>query len=468
MFKHVLCVYPYRQDLKKFMFVPPIGLEIIGRIIEPFADALDVVDLRTTAGETADYLRADTDMVCFSVNWNRHPQFIQRQLSAVPPGIFTVIGGRHATEDPEGWLERFPNVDVVVRGDGEEIMVDICRGRALDKIPGLSYRRNGRPVHNPVRRSGAVRDDDYPNRSRRREPYMINLLNYPTGIEFDAVSGSRGCPYNCTFCSFSRNPWGEKRRWSGRSPESIVDELEQISAPFMGFTDDIFTHDLKRVERICDLILERRIRKRYIINARIEIARRPDLLRKMEKAGFAMLLLGIESAHDKTLRAMGKGFDTARIHKHFAVLRQSAMFLNGYFIIGNIGESVAEMEQMVPFAHSLGLDTIMLSALRHNPYSGLSDLVAQNPGYHIDARGKVYSDHCSPAELKALRRRLYQEFYTRRQIVHILNKARRSGLLNVILRQGFVNSSNFVRAFGQAWRKGHRREKRRGVAAPLH
>lgn len=463
MFQHVLCVYPYRQDLKKFMFVPPLGLEIIGRIVEPYTAALDIVDLRTVPGESADYLRADTDLACFSVNWNRHPGFIRRQLAAVPPAIFTVIGGRHATEDPEGWLAGIPNLDAVVRGDGEEAMEELCRGVPLDQIAGLSYRTNGRIVHNPVRRSGAVRDDYHPNRRHRRRPYEITLVNYPTGIEFDAVSGSRGCPFNCAFCSFSRNPWGEKRSWSGRSPESIVDELEEIRAPFMGFTDDIFTHDLKRVERICDLIIERGIRKKYVINARIEIARRPDLLRKMEKAGFAVLLLGIESAHDKTLRAMGKGFDTARIRQYFTVLRQSALFLNGYFILGNIGESVPEMAQIVPFAHELGLDTIMLSALRNNPFSGLTDLVAQHPGYHIAPNGKVYSDHCTLTELKALRRRLYQQFYTKRQILRVLSKARRSGLLHIVLNQGLGHAANFARAFGRAWHSG--REKERQASA---
>jgi radical SAM superfamily enzyme YgiQ (UPF0313 family) len=291
-------------------------------------------------------------------------------------------------------------------------------------------------------------------------------MNYPTGIEFDAVSGSRGCPFNCAFCSFSRNPWGEKRSWSGRSPESIVNELEQVQAPFMGFTDDIFTHDLKRVERICDLIIERGIQKKYVINARIEIARRPDLLRKMERAGFAVLLLGIESAHDKTLRSMGKGFDTARIRQYFAVLRRSAMLLNGYFILGNIGESVAEMAQIVPFAHELGLDTIMLSALRHSPFSGLGDLVAQHPGYHIAPDGKVYSDHCPLTALKALRRQLYQAFYTKRQILRILNKARRSGLLSIILNQGVGHAANFTRAFGQAWRSGRTGQGRQTAARP--
>ena len=128
--------------------------------------------------------------------------------------------------------------------------------------------------------------------------------------------------------------WGKfKRAWSGSF-------------------DDLFTHDLDRVESHLRPDPGRGIRKRYFVNVRLEIARRPDVLRKMEQAGFSMLMLGVESAHDKTLRAMRKGFDVARIRKYFEVLRHSRMFLHGYFIVGCIGESRDDMLQIAPFARA--------------------------------------------------------------------------------------------------------------------
>ena len=207
----------------------------------------------------------------------------------------------------------------------------------------------------------------------------------------------------------------------------MVEELDLIKAPFVGFTDELFTHDMDWVDRICDLILARGIRKKYIVNARLEIARRPDVISKMEQAGFALLMLGVESAQDKTLRSMRKGFDTAKIREYFDVLRDRPIILHGYFILGNIGESVREMEQIVPFAHELGLDTMNLCMLHTLPYSGIEDLVAQNPNYHIAPNGKVYSDHCSLKELKRLRGDLFKKFYTKRQMLHIMDKAKRNG-----------------------------------------
>ena len=187
---------------------------------------------------------------------------------------------------------------------------------------------------------------------------------------------------------------------------------------------------MDRVERICDLILQRGIRKKYIINARLEVARRPDVLRKMERAGFVALLLGIESAQDKTLRAMRKGFDTAKIREYCAVLRGYRISLLGYFILGNIGESEQEMLQIAPFAHELGLDAIILSILQARPYSGLDELVAANPAYHIAKNGKVFSDELSIKELRQLRGRINREFYTAGQVLQILGKgARQEGSL---------------------------------------
>ena len=350
----------------------------------------------------------------------------------MPPGILTIVGGRFATERPDWWLAELPNVDAVVRGDGEEAIDEICRRVPLEQIAGLSFRRDGILHHNPNRTLNAVRDDLYPDRGLRRQEYFVEIMHSNTGIRIDAIAGSRGCPFNCAFCSFSRNPWGEKRRWTARSPESVVDELGKIKARLVIFTDDLFTYDMAHIERICDLLIARNIRKRYIVNARLEVARQPDVLRKMKLTGFSVLMLGIESAHDKTLSSMRKGHDVAQIRQYCEVLRHSGMILNGYFILGCIGESVADMLRIAPFAHELGLDTIALSTLRCSPYSGLDELVAASPGYHIAPNGKIYSDQCSVAELRLLRRRITSDFYTPAQIARVGWKGLQNGALSFL------------------------------------
>jgi anaerobic magnesium-protoporphyrin IX monomethyl ester cyclase len=433
-FKHALCVYPYRRELNDAGFFPPLGLEFIAAALRPYTDAIEEIDLRYEPGNTVDFLRDDTDLVCFSVNWERDVEFLEGELRSIPADLLTVVGGRHATEDPERWLRDFPNVDIVVRGDGEEAMVEICEGAAWEDIAGISFQRDGNIVHNENRHLGDLRDDLYPDRTLRRHKYGAMAKGVRVGVSVDGMTATRGCPYNCKFCSFSLNPWGEKRSWSSRSPESVVDELETIDARVVAFTDDLFTHDMDRVDRICDLIIERKIKKRYMVNARLEIAKRPDVMEKMHKAGFSMLMLGIESSHDKTLKSMQKGFNTDKIREYFQVLRKSKMFLHGYFILGCIGETRKEMEQIVPFAHELGLDTIALSTLRTGLHSSLDELVADSPGYHIDKSGKVYSDECSTRDLRKLRREINKGFYGPKQQMRLLRKGIQNGALSFLPR----------------------------------
>ncbi len=431
-FKHALFIYPYRKELPRVNFFPPLGLEIIAAAFKPYVGALDIVDLRREQASTRDFIRPETELIAFSVNWNREADFIHQQIIEAGNDKCVIIGGRYATENPGYWLEKYPHVDYVFRGDSEEAAAELCQGTPPAEIANLSYRAEGKIHHNPNRRLQPLRDDLYPDRTQRRYSYEIEVERIRTGVGFDSMSTSRGCPFNCKFCSFSRNPWGEKREWSARSPESVVEELSQIKSTFVAITDDLFTYDMDRVERICDLLLARGIRKKYIINARLEITRRPDVLKKMERAGFLFLMLGVESAHDKTLKSMRKGFNTDTIREHFAILRHYHMILHGYFILGNIGESVAEMEQAIPFAHELGLDTIALSMLRHSPYSGLEELVKENPEYHIAPRGKIYSDFCSVKQLGQLRRRLYREFYTPKQVLRVSRKGFRNGALKLL------------------------------------
>ncbi|MBN2377296.1 MAG: radical SAM protein [Sedimentisphaerales bacterium] len=466
-YQQVLCVYPYRRELNHAGFFPPLGLEFIAAAVRPHVQELDIVDMRKEAGRTKDFLRPETDMVCFSVNWDRDAQFIGEEILSVGAGIFTVVGGRYATEAPERWLVDYPNVDVVIRGDGEEAMEEVCQGVPLEEISGISFRKDGRIFHNPNRKLDQVREDLYPDRRLRRYTYEITIEDVNVGMQVDTLSSSRGCPFNCTFCSFNRNPWGEKRKWSARSPESVVAELDQIKADIVAFTDDLFTFDMDRVARICDLILARGIRKKYVINARLEIARRPDVLRKMERAGFAVLLLGVESTQDKTLRSMRKGFDIARIREYCKVLSKSSMILHGYFILGNIGETVEEMRQISSFAQELGLDSISLSTLHVSPYSGLDELVSNNPGYHIAPNGKIYSDHCSVQELRQLRRQIYRDFFTFNQILRIVRKWVRNGALNILPVLLIRGPKLAWRMAKQARKRKRRRAERKARRASL-
>ncbi len=436
MFRHVLCVYPYPRGRSSITSFPPLGLEYIAAALRSHAEKIDLINYRHERRPSAQpFLRPDTDLVCYSINWHANLGLIRDDINALPPGVTAILGGRTATNDPRYWLDACPGVNAVVCGDGEQAISELAECRPWPEIAGLCFRGDdGHVVFNPPRANAPLDEDLLPARDLRRHPYYLTSKGISTGIKIDKVAGSRGCPFNCKFCSFAVNPWGVKRRWAPRSPESIVREIEQIDADLIMFVDDLFTHQPDRVAEICNLLLAKGIRKHYIVNARTEIAERPDVLRKMEQAGFLALLIGVESTQDATLRSMGKGFTIEQVRRRFEVLRKSTMVLNAYFIVGNIGETEEQMLSTAPFARSLGVDLIHVSRLRSEPHSGLQELIDQTPDYHIDAGGFVYSDRYSSAHIAGLRKQIDRWFHTPLHVARVVLKLIRAAHTGIALK----------------------------------
>lgn len=434
-YKNVLCIYPYKRELKTLGFLPPIGLEYIASAIEDIAETVKVIDLRYEEKPLPTFIDEDTDLVLISHNWNYEEEFVKNSINSIPENICVILGGRYATEHVNELFENIPRINGIVRGDGEEIAREIVQKGISPVIDGLSFKLNGKIVHNKSRRLENAPSDLYPNRNLRRYKYMAKLDEFVSDIQVDLVLGSRGCPHNCKFCDFKFNPLGEKRKWSVRTPESIMSEIRTIEGDVICFADDIFTADMDWVERLCDLIIKEGLKKKYVINARLEVAKRPDVLKKMYKAGFMGFLMGIESAQDKTLALINKGFTTEKVREYFEVLRQFSFFYHCYFIIGNIGETRDEMIEIAKFSHDIGVDTLGLSLLRASKYSPLKGMLNNYDNYHIEeGSGKIYSDQLSLEDLQQVRRDIYGSFYTIPLILRVLRKL----IIHKVLTLGLI------------------------------
>ncbi len=422
-YKNVLCIYPYKRELKTLGFLPPIGLELVASAIEDMVETVTVIDLRYEQRPLPTFINEDTDLLLISHNWDYEEDFVKDSINSIPENITVILGGRHATEYVDSLFESIPRIDGIVRGDGEEIAREVVQKGISPDIDGLSFRSNGQVVHNKNRRLNNIPRDLYPNRKLRRYKYMAKLDEFVSDIQVDLLLGSRGCPYNCKFCDFKFNPLGEKRTWAVRTPESVLSEIRTIEADMICFADDIFTADMNWVDRLCDLLIKEGIKKKYVINARLEVAKRPDVLKKMYRVGFTGFLIGIESAQDKTLALINKGFTTEKIRGYFDVLRQFNFFYHCYFIIGNIGETRDEMKEIAKFSSEIGADTLGLSLLRASKFSPLKDMLKNFDNYHIEEEsGKIYSDQLSLEDLHQVRRDIYASFFTIPLILRVLKK----------------------------------------------
>jgi magnesium-protoporphyrin IX monomethyl ester (oxidative) cyclase len=437
-YKHVLALNPYFGDSTALMGVfPPTGLEYIAASVKDWVGKITLLDLRyermyQNPERLSRFIRDEFDLVLISIRWSTRFRSICEFVSKLPTEVTTVVGGYQATLEVDQILARCPNVDVVVRGEGEEVIKEVVTGIPYANIRGLSYRHGEKIIHNDNHALPDVAGIPFPDRSLRRHDYYWRTER---GVRlgqrsYDTILTTRGCPFKCKFCTFSLNPLGQKRRYTERSVESIIDELKQVTADFILFSDDNFFTNPKRSERLCDLIIENKIKKTFAVQARIDIAKHPRVLEKAEKAGFRVFLIGIESPHDWILEQMQKGITQRQIRDAFAVLTRFNFFLHGYFIYGNIGETDEEMLYIAEFAREIGIDTISFQKLRIEKFSPLKDIVDAHPDYYYKrVGGPVYSKRNGKQELKQIRNRIRSGFYTPAQIVHIIRKAGRTGIV---------------------------------------
>jgi len=429
-YKHALFLNPYIEsnNTSVMKLFPPTGLEYVATSAKSFVDKLTVLDLRyekelSDSTRLLDFISREIDIICVSIGWDRQFKEICELLNCMPPNIPLVVGGYKATEMTEELFKLCPNINIIVRGEGEETIKEILKGSPREEILGISYRQNSAIIHNKHRPLQEIDNIPAPDRSLRRNSYRltvngVNVMN----LTFDSVLSARGCPYGCKFCTFSLNPLGQKRTYSARSVGSVIKEIEEIEAKVILFSDDNLFADTRRAEEICDRIIERKIKKRFVAQARIEIYRNPRLLEKMVAAGFKALLVGIESPHDRILAQLNKGFDSFTIRKAFKVLRRYPIYYSGYFIYGNIGETKEEMLYIPQFAKEIGVDSIACNKLRIEKFSPLRAIAERTEGYHVTDRGEIYSDMYSHATLKKIGRTIKFSFYTPGRFLKILWK----------------------------------------------
>ena len=241
-------------------------------------------------------------------------------------GIPIVAGGPHASALPEEVLKN--GVDIVVIGEGEDTvseLADYFSGKiALNDINGICFKDTEGKVSFTAQRKLIENIDSIPFPDFSDFP----IRNY-TGREdassnprFWSIFSSRGCPFNCTFCS-SHNVFGRSVRF--RSPENILHEInnlaEKFGARIITFQDDEILSSKKRFLELCDLIIKSGLKIKMSIRTRINSIDREILLRGKE-AGLKRISFGIESWNDETLAKINKGYNAKLIHEKFKMIAE--------------------------------------------------------------------------------------------------------------------------------------------------
>ena len=421
-FKSACFIYPDDGEGSRYdrMF-PPLGLELVAASVRDVIPNRLLIDLRFDR-DWQDILPPDTDVIALSFLWDMPlPQVyaLVRRIRSRRPGATIVAGGRFAEAKRETLVSAPPEerVDVVFAGPDDGRFRTFVESGSAEQIAGVSFLKDWKHCATPFPPYGPIPDLPLPDRSLRRARYgLIRRDGLDLGLATDAIQSSRGCPFHCSFCTFNRDSEGRQIKYTARSAQSVADELEEIDAPFVTFVDDLAFHRPDRMEELCEVLLERRIRKIYAIETRINMGMRPEVVEKMAHVGFRYVTFGIESMHDHVLKFLNKDLNRKTIEKAFAKIRHVPMFFISNFIIGNVGETREEMLQIPEWARQIGLDSIMIHPLRCRGPEPLTAQVLAAPGYHIDPESKrVYSDALSVADILAIERQIKRAFWTPKQ-----------------------------------------------------
>jgi radical SAM superfamily enzyme YgiQ (UPF0313 family) len=245
-------------------------------------------------------------------------------------------------------LERFPWVDLIVRGESErlapQLLAALQAGAPLSGVPGVSFRDGGRVVH--TERPPRITDLDAISPPAY---HHVDLSRY-TGF---GVITSRGCPYPCTFCSVA--PVWDLESYH-RSPESVVGEMRRLheegGAQLILFQDEFFLSGRKRVTAFCDALDRSGLDLKWKAFGRINLTD-AETMDAMERTGCVEIRFGIESGSDAVLRRCRKGFDTAQtidvVRRACDTFRRVDAFYVWGFPFETMDDFYASVFQMVSF-----------------------------------------------------------------------------------------------------------------------
>lgn len=425
--------FGYHKNLR----LPNIGLASLAGNL-PSDCEVKIADLVLVRGDLGTYVCSlfqtyTPDLVGFSCMTFQYVTALRlaQLVKQVNPATITVFGGYHPTlvydelihSAEEAWI------DYIIRNEGEETFAALVhalqQGGNIDAISGLSYKRDGQFIHNPPNGLLDLRTVQLPNRSAR----LLTKGFHFFGLPADAIETSRGCPYQCTFCCITKMYGHTVRTYELSRIISDIRDAHAHGSRALFIVDDNITVHVERLQELCDCFIAEGVNDiHYFVQAGVRgIASSPDVARKMAKAGFKLVFLGIENVSEESL-----GFLKARTKigpRHtsemeqtetaVAYLRENGIIVMGGFILGNPDDTEADFWANEQYARQLKLDGPFFFALTPYPKTVLrQELLAQNlivnlhdySWYH-PSKANVRTRHLTPEEVDRLLFTLYRRYF---------------------------------------------------------
>ena len=369
------------------------------------------------------------DVVGISIKTVKEPSALKiaEITKRISPDIKIVAGGPHPTVSPEEILA-LPFFDYVVKGEGEETMAQMVEALYKDSdlrdVPGISYRNKGKVYHNPLR--PLIRNlEDLPKPDRK---FLIDYNDY-TPNQLGWLMTSRGCPYDCAYCS-SKSIWSRKVRY--RTLEDVLDEIHELRVEHgvtnLNFMDDSFTVNRKYLFNLCNAFIEKKLKMTWSCLTRADLMD-ADTIRKMKSAGCTKVDIGVESGSQKVQKIIKKGIDLDQVRKIAKLLRKNNMFWAGFFMMGFPGETKKDILKTLKFMKEIKPNWVCFSIF--TPYPGTAlfekakelNLIPKEFDFSLYAHqspDNCFSEKISPEEFQKISKMMFREFHRYNASFHTL------------------------------------------------
>jgi radical SAM superfamily enzyme YgiQ (UPF0313 family) len=335
--------------------------------------------------------------------------------------ITTVYGGPNATINWELYSQYF---DIIARGEGEGLFDEIIDNfNKLSKVKGLVCKENGKTQINEPRpfieNLDALKS---PTRERvNLNDYMRHAEEYTTTHPVDTIVSSRGCPYNCYFCS-SKWIWGRKYRY--RSADNVIEKMlhmqENFKTKVFYFREDGFTIHKKRLLEFCEKV--KNLDMPWLCESRTD-ALDKEILKKMKEANCIAIWFGIESCSQRTLDIIKKQLDLESSQKIIAACKEIGIKTGGGFMIGFPHDTKRDMLWTGKKSKQLGLDYVFYNRVWAIPKSEMYSLIKEEKLDEYEYANIVIprTRHVSADEVTDIYYKIAHPFLTR-MLLKLLSK----------------------------------------------
>lgn len=365
----ILLVNPEEKE-GFFERMPPLGLASLASFLESHNISVKIIDFEIEKKPLEHWLSLYQPRF-LGISGTTHTRFesfrLARLAKTINKEIITIYGGVHATFTANETLRNIPEIDFVIRGEGEEVLLEFLNtcntDQKFERIRGLSFRMDGMPVDNPP--AHRLHLDSLPPPAY----HLLNMKKYEINMDFINKKGislltSRGCLYRCSFCSASRM---FNNLLTVRSAQNVIVEIQKLLNEYnfkaIKFFDSALTLDREHIESLCDEIIKHDLKFPWECEVRVGTVDMP-LLEKMQKAGCYYVDIGAESASQKVLDLMRKGITVEQTEELLNMCKALGIKTKVFFSFGHIGETMNDVEQTFEFIekHSDKITTVASGA----------------------------------------------------------------------------------------------------------